>query len=140
MRDRELPDADTFLDAADEAFGYLRDAGFIVPHGGRVAAPTYDALECHGRHVVVRVSLDRRERCVDVGFTPSPEGATGSSEVRCVGLLAHAIKHGYRGGLTEFSGQASGRWFEDNLRTCAAALKVLAPDVLADSPTVFGEA
>jgi hypothetical protein len=54
-------------------------------------------------------------------------------------LHAFLVKHrGYRGGFNEFRDKIErDEWFVTELKTYAKALQKLAPDIVADTETVF---
>lgn len=132
------PDAEAFLSAAEAAFAFLRTRGFSVPADGRLSTPMYDVVLFEGRHVGVLVSLDRCTLCLDVALVSPGSMQNRSAGSRWKGLLEHAFGLGYQGGLEEFRPSESAPWYQSDLQCYAAALQALAPDVLADSPKLFG--
>jgi hypothetical protein len=132
-----LPDSTAFIGEARHEFSSLEGAGFVV--GDNEDQPTYVAIHFVGKHVEVTVALDRRDSCVDCRGKKMNAGypiQIGASDYYSESLHSFLVKRRhYRGAFREFgNANAGGVPWRTSLRSYAAALKVLAPDIVADKP------
>lgn len=128
---RELSSAAFHAAVADE-FDFLKEHGFRVPADGLTSSILTAGVVYLGRHVVVEVVLDRRDEFIECCV--APVGVTRGSS-----LFGYLVEYrGFRGSFSKFRDHDPG--LPDHvvsLRTEARALKALAPDVIADSPSTF---
>jgi hypothetical protein len=136
------PESTTFIAEVEQAFGFLLDHGFTSTQSDRTDTALTVGLRYRGKNIAVDLDLDRRDACVDCYVTRVVNGnlvRNSVSEGYSGSLHAFLVTHrGYRCGFKEFCDEVKGEeWFVTNLKTYAKALQKLAPDIVADSESVF---
>ena len=118
------PDSSEFLDFSRETFSFLEKSGFC---SRLVSKPTFDAVIFEGSNVVLTISIDKRENCIDFDVEST------NTNNRAVGFYHYVInRHGYRGSLAEFKDTELAESWQRTIKCYAVALRQLAPELTCD--------
>jgi len=129
-----LPNSTSFISLAKETFSFLGNAGFEI---FTESSPTSDSVIFKGKNVAVQLSTDRRDDCIDFTICKVADNQLGNWR-NFHGFLVS--QRSYRGSFAEFQEPSLPASASTIVATYAAALQSLTPEIIADSPSIFGEA